>query len=227
VAKRLTATEKWVDPWFCGLTVQEKLFWIFIVDNCNHAGIWKVNWPLVNFYIKDFVFNEDNFNGRILKLKDDKWFIPKFIEFQYGVLNPENRLHLSVINILKKEGAYKGLNSPLQGLKDNNKRKNKDKDKGKRKNIPPTLLDISSYFKEIDLPDGEVGKFYDHYQANGWRQSNGLAIKDWRAAARNWGRRMAKPAKSEKPQHESPYDKDGKVKVDNITNGLAATKSVK
>lgn len=122
MANRFTATEKWIDPWFCGLTEKDKLFWIYLVDNCDHAGIWQVNWPLVGFHIKDYVFNETVFKGRIVKLRDDKWFIPKFIEFQYKTgLNPDNRAHLSVINILKKEGALKGLTRSLQGRKDMDK----------------------------------------------------------------------------------------------------------
>jgi hypothetical protein len=110
MANRFTATEKWSDPWFCELSEKDKLFWIYLVDNCDHAGIWQVNWPLVRFYIKDYVLNEKSFNGRIVKLREDKWFIPKFIEFQYKTgLNPENRAHQSVLNILEKEGASKGL----------------------------------------------------------------------------------------------------------------------
>ena len=61
MAKRFTDTEKWKDPWFCALTEKEKLFWVYIVDNCDHAGIWRVNWPLVQFYIKDFNFNHSVF----------------------------------------------------------------------------------------------------------------------------------------------------------------------
>jgi len=127
MAKRFTATEKWIDPWFTGLAPIDKLFWIFLLDNCDHAGIWQVNWPLVQFHIKDYVFNEQVFNGRIKQLNPEKWFIPKFIVFQYGELNPENRAHLSVICILKKEGAYKGLITTFQGRKDMVKDMDKDK----------------------------------------------------------------------------------------------------
>ncbi len=141
MANRFTATEKWADPWFCGLSEKDKLFWVYIVDNCDHAGFWQVNWPLVQFHIKDYVFNERIFEGRIVKLKKDKWFIPKFIEFQYKTgLNPENRAHLSVINLLKKEGAYKGLARGSQARKDKDKDKDKDMDKVKDKYLDYVLL---------------------------------------------------------------------------------------
>jgi len=149
MAKRFTATEKWIDPWFCNLRPIDKLFWIYLLDNCDHAGIWQVNWPLVKFHLGDFDFNEIVFNGRIIELSKEKWFIPKFIIFQYGELNPENRAHLSVINILKKEGALKGLKQPLQGCKD----KDKDKDKDKKRIIKENgVQEIYSYYSKIIKP---------------------------------------------------------------------------
>ena len=131
--KRFTATEKWIDPWFCKLKPIEKLFWIYLLDNCDHAGIWQINWPLVNFHLGNFEFDEDIFNGRIIKLKKEKWYIPKFVSFQYGELNPDNRMHLSVMHILEKEGAIKPLISPLIGAKDKDKDKDKDKEQDKDK----------------------------------------------------------------------------------------------
>jgi hypothetical protein len=45
--------------------------------------------------------------------------------------------------------------------------------------------------------------FLDHYTANGWKQSNGNPIKDWKAAVRNWGRR------------DFPSNSNGKPRPDN------------
>jgi hypothetical protein len=65
-------------------------------------------------------------DGRI-EVLGDKWFMPKFVEFQYGnELNEDNRVHRSVIEMLKKEGAYKGLVRAIQGCKDKDKDKDKD-----------------------------------------------------------------------------------------------------
>lgn len=118
MSKRFTETEKWKDPWFCELNETQKLFWVYLVDNCDHAGIWQVNWPLVRFHIKGYKHDHTKFTDRILYISDNKWFIKKFIDFQYnGKLNPENRTHKSVLDILEKEGAYKGLTSPTGGCK--------------------------------------------------------------------------------------------------------------
>lgn len=109
MTKRFTATEKWADPWFFSLTPIEKLFWIYLLDNCNHAGIWDVNWPLANVHLGgEFVYDESKFKERIVILTGGtKWFIAKFVEFQYkGELNPDNRAHQSVIDLLKREGLW-------------------------------------------------------------------------------------------------------------------------
>jgi hypothetical protein len=139
-SKRFTATEKWEDQWFYSLPDIDKLFWLYLLDNCDHAGIWQVNWNLVGAHLKGKV-NREAFASRIQVLSKDRWFIPGFITFQYGTLNQYNRVHASVIKILEKYGVdwislsplcikeapyvlEKGLKSPDQGAKD----KDKDKD---------------------------------------------------------------------------------------------------
>lgn len=121
MAKRLSATEKWIDPWFCGLEPMDKLFWIYLCDNCDHAGIWQVNWPLVKFHIKDYVFNKEVFNGRIEILNNETWFLTKFVLFQQKInslndLNPKNNCHSSIINILKNKNLLSPCEAPAKGL---------------------------------------------------------------------------------------------------------------
>lgn len=121
MAKRFTATEKWDDPWFDSLSNTNKLFWIYLLDKCNHAGIWQVNWRLVKHHIGTDKIDLKDFKDRILVLSNEKWHIPKFIEFQYGVLNKDNRAHASVLILLEKEGASKGLARGLLAPKDKDK----------------------------------------------------------------------------------------------------------
>jgi hypothetical protein len=85
MAKRLSDSTKWADEWFTELPMDMKLVWLYILDMCDHAGVYKVNLKLLRFqtdterseaeiinYLKDRIYISDN-----------KWFIPKFITFQY------------------------------------------------------------------------------------------------------------------------------------------------
>jgi len=118
---------KWDKEWFQELDPKYKCLWLYLCDKCNHAGVWDVNFPLMQFVIKaDFNRTEvlSIFKEHIQELPPgDKWLIVDFVDFQYGPLNPENRAHASVIEILKKEGAYKGLTRGKQGRKDMDKDK--------------------------------------------------------------------------------------------------------
>ena len=120
--KRFTYTQKWQDEWFMELPAKYKLFYLYLLDNCDHAGIWKVNMKLATFHIGDDL-NIDEiknlFGNRILEFKDGYFFIVKFIQFQYGGLK-NDAVGKSVYKILETNnllGAMEGLPSPLVGTK--------------------------------------------------------------------------------------------------------------
>jgi len=50
MAKRFTDTEKWNEDWFLEIINPHKLFWIYICDNCNHAGILSLIRECSNLY---------------------------------------------------------------------------------------------------------------------------------------------------------------------------------
>jgi hypothetical protein len=56
---------------------------------------------------------------------------------------------------------------------------------------PSSFAQVDAYFAEsLDAPKTEAEAFFDHFTANGWKVGR-TAMKDWRAAARNWVRRSA------------------------------------
>jgi hypothetical protein len=129
MAKRFTDTDKWKDPWFKKLPGKCKLFWLFVLDTCDHAGIWKDQ--IDDFtYLTGFDFSKqdlDYFSDRMFTLSSDAYIVPKFIKFQYPNFNPDkNNAHKGVIKSLNYYGletddVYKLLISsrnyaPREGL---------------------------------------------------------------------------------------------------------------
>jgi len=153
MAKRFTDTNKYKKPFIRTLPGAYKLLWDYLYHDCDHAGIWIVDFEIAQLYIgNDMPINKETalklFNNgekHIIEIDGgEKWFIPSFIEFQYGELSEQNRAHNSVILILKKYGLWKIKNkpliSPLKGAKD------KDKDMDMVKD-----MDIKEGFGEIFL----------------------------------------------------------------------------
>jgi len=106
MAKRFTDTEKWKKKWFRKLNPEHKCFWEYLRDNCNHAGIWDVDFETASFLIGVDIDEDEArkvFKKKIVEIDNsEKWFIPSFINFQYGEqLVEANRMHVPIINRLK------------------------------------------------------------------------------------------------------------------------------
>lgn len=171
MAKRFVDTNKYKKPFLRGLKGAYKLFWDYLCLDCDHAGIWIVDFEIAQLYIgNDMPINYDEaiqeFNKdeiRIIPFENDKkWFIPSFIEFQYGELKSDNRAHNSVIQILKKYGLLtkdnKPLVSPLQGCKDMDKDKDMDMDMDKVKDKDKELEKSFLIFWELYDKKTSYGK---------------------------------------------------------------------
>lgn len=205
MTKRFTATDKWVDPWFCSLAPDHKLFWIYLCDNCDHAGIWKVNWPLVKFHIGDYNFDKTVFNGRIKYLNDELWFLEKFILFQQKIqdlseLNPNNKAHWGIIKILTSKGILSPIKAPIEGLGRGTGIGigiGKVVKGGIVKGGKPTVDEIRAYCKERGNRIN-AQQFFDFYEAKAWMIGKNK-MKDWRAAVRTWEIRDRESPKGKAP----------------------------
>lgn len=176
MAKRFTDTEKFNDPWYRKLSLLHKAIWEFLLAECNHAGIFeKLDLELMSFKIGADITMDDlkSFGDRIVFLNDQTIFIPKFIKFQYGELNPQSKVHSSVIKELKQWGidtlsieypysmdtlwipygySIDTLSKPLAKSIDTLKDKDKDKEKEKEKNKEIGKGGVGEKPKSID-PD--------------------------------------------------------------------------
>ena len=192
--KRYTDTDKWKKIWFRKLKNDHKVFWMYVLDQCDHAGIWEVDFELASYFCNGIKESEirETFVKQYHEFDDGKrWFIKDFIEFQYRGLDESNRVHNSVINILKRHGLYKGLIRPLYEAKDiykdkdQEKDKDKDKEKGKNskknqlKKIGSELNILQAEFDTVDVSI-EFDKFQDYLKANGKKYAN------YKSAFRNW-----------------------------------------
>ena len=144
MAKRFTDTDKWKNPWFRELPNTYRWLWLYILDNCDNAGIWRIDFSLASYCIGskiDVQEAEEIFEGKYFLIDHDKWFIPSFVTFQYGSLKDDSRPHQSVVKILLKYGIDpKSIHTlsieypkSIHTLKDKYKDKDKDKDQDKNK----------------------------------------------------------------------------------------------
>lgn len=106
MAKRFTDNEKWQDNWFTDLTNDQKIIWIYLLDHCDNAGLWKVNIKNLNYFCSTNISVEgviSIFKNRLTQVKEDLFLINKFCLFQYGpdfLNNNGNKAVKSAINKL-------------------------------------------------------------------------------------------------------------------------------
>ncbi len=103
MAKRFIDTRMFEDEWVCSLSKDAKLFFIYYITTCDHAGILKLNRSLCEFQTKlksfDTVIQE--LGNSLVTLKENVFFMPKFIKFQYPNF-PQS-------NVKQQDGALKIL----------------------------------------------------------------------------------------------------------------------
>ncbi len=173
MAKRLTDTNKWDKAWFRKMNPVDKCIWMFLCDRCDHAGLWDIDEDAFRYYVGIELSIDQvlfTFRDHVEKV-GDKLQIMDFIPFQYGHLNPENRVHKSVLDKLEKL-KIKTLISPFQGAKDKDKDKAKDKDPkfltAKDLAESLSLIDRSKFAKDYPDPDWvarQVELCFEHFTA--------------------------------------------------------------
>jgi len=133
MAKRFTATEKWNDGWFQQLPTKYKILWLYMLDTCDIAGIWEVNFRTARAFT-GYNFKPEEvlatFQGKVFQVvtRVSKWYIPNFIKFQYGELREQVNLHAKVLKLLADSGLSYPFNSPTEALHGRDMDKDKDKE---------------------------------------------------------------------------------------------------
>lgn len=133
--KRMTDTDKWKKPFIKSLSPEYKLFWLYLLDDCDHAGIWHADFEVAELRLGLKLSQtkaEGLFSEKVVLLDNGtKWFIPDFISFQYGELTEKNKMYRPVTLVLNKYNLMGHL-SPINGVKDKEQVKDMVKDKEDR-----------------------------------------------------------------------------------------------
>lgn len=197
--KRFTASEKWDKIWHRRLNCRLKCFWDFLCVHCDAAGVWEPDFEAASFKIGEIVTEKDleAFEGKIIKLETGKWWIAKFVRFQYGELSPNCRPHVFVIETLRKHGllervqqgyesACKGYAKGCQTLQDKDKDQDQDKDLsfGKSENLffdagSPTWKAVQEYGSMHGVTAETCKAFFDHHESNRLWQNRFGKLINW------------------------------------------------
>jgi hypothetical protein len=119
---------------------------------------------------------------------------------KFGYANPKNELpsvHQRPKIGLPIEPLYKHINfnkhinivsaeNEFSAKSKNEKKEVKKSSYTSPKFIPPSLEEITAYFKEKSSLEIEAQKFFNHFESNGWKIGGRSPMKKWTAAANNW-----------------------------------------
>lgn len=118
--KRLTDVDKWKTPFLRSLPTEYKIFWLYILDDCDHCGIWYVDREVAEIRLGVKLSLEKArglFGERVVEFDNGtKWFIPDFLNFQYGLLDDRNKMSKSILPTLTRYCLIPHL-SPINGVK--------------------------------------------------------------------------------------------------------------
>ena len=155
MAKRFIDSSIFRKDFMRSMEAPYKALFIYLMCECDHAGLWDVELDIAGIRLGmdlDEAKALEAMCGAVVEVEPGKWWLKDFVEFQYGDLNPENRVHESVIKRLRSVKLWsenKGLVSPLQGAKDKDKDKDKEKEKEKERAKAntelPDVLDTTAF----------------------------------------------------------------------------------
>lgn len=181
MAKRFIDTGLFDDEWFAELDKDCKLFWVYYLTKCDHAGLLKYNKKLIEFQtgIDSLETVIKQFGNRIVTVSEQLLFCPKFISFQYPDFPKSKvRQQSSAIDLLIKNGLWDEITHNFKLLP----------------NSPLTVKELlpNSYGNGNDTGNGngsatKPGNFKTKAEAFEWLKNNYMVIEEAKTTVCNLG----------------------------------------
>ena len=204
--KRFTETLKWSDPWFRRLSPTAKLAWFYAVDHCDNIGVVELDLEFLTADCGSKCTEKtiQELGERLQPIGGNRYFIPKFIGFQYGKLSRGCRPHEKVIEAVETHGLVltpTGYRYPVDRVSNTlglgyqesadrvadtpqdctGRRQEEEQDRKKR----ATCDEIMEFCKSNGLFPRDAEYLWNRWESNGWQNAN-KPIKDWKAVIRAW-----------------------------------------
>ena len=193
---------------FRHLKCEYKLFWFYLLTKVNHAGIWiNPDFELAEFQLGGVKLDKnkimDIYKDDIEIVSSKHIYLKKYVQFQYGELNPKVKAHLSVMKLLDKYKitVNKELSKSSVTLKDIYKDNIKDID----------TRENEFYAETIKVADTKYNKELLDDFCNYWTEKNigGSKMRYEKQNTFDIGRRLARWSKMSKD-----WNKDTKTNED-------------
>lgn len=196
VKKRFTDILKWEKEWFLSLEINDKLVWLYLLDNCDEAGLWNVNWRLCSM-LTGVPLTEcpKALEHQLVETNHDKVvYIKDFMEFQYpDFLSKKSSMIIMCIKRLIKYGVIQQEDFDNAQNQSGNQSAGRvqdidiDKDKVIKTKKDVSLKSIDEKFLN-DLQDKylDVDVYLEFDKFKDYLTSKGKRYKDYQAGFRNW-----------------------------------------
>lgn len=196
MSKRFIDTNLFSDEWFSELSTEQKLVFIYLICNCDHAGIYKLNRRLAEFQtgLSNFESILCTMSEYVLKIDSYIYFMPKFLKFQYpdfpksGVKQQDSAVKLLKRNKISSEilKTYLRLGDEFINSYDNdNDNDNELKGSAEGKIKRPTIHEVIKYFNENGYSQITAETAFYHYENKNWIDTNGKPVLNWKNKMKN------------------------------------------
>lgn len=226
--KRMIDPALWLSEDFSKLSIMARLVWIGLISQADDEGRGRAN-PV---YIKStlFAYDEDMGLSKITKALNEIMNVMSISVYEVDgkrYYQLDNWDKFQTINrptpsqIPPKNGASKDIHGTLtehslntHGTLTNNSLPNininiKEKERNntlinksvKKESAHPTKEDVIAYAKIRDRLDLAI-KFWEYYEAGGWKDVTGATVKNWKQKFLTWCNKQPKPNNSVIQQQE-------------------------